>query len=134
MGEILKSSPNGNLLGAPDASLGGYFREHARPPSFEGVDGQPYTVSAEAERSPDLKSPWEGYLVFPRWAATGLGVIGHVETPTLVRGRSREEVLETLGQLPLVQVKQLLDQAVQSRASGEGKDGLGVQDLPSPRD
>jgi hypothetical protein len=131
MGETPKPSSNGHPLEAPDASLGGYFREHERPPSFEGRDGQPYTVSVEAERSPDLRAPWEGYLVFPRWATSGLGVIGHLESPTLVRGRSREEVIEALGQLLLVQVKQLLDQAVQERASDLLERGSPEEDAQS---
>jgi len=101
--------------GGPDTTLGGYFEEHSRPPGFEGVDGEPYTVALEAEKTPDLAAPWEGYLVFPRWASTGLGVVGHVETPTLLRGRSREGVLEELGQTPLGKVKELLDEAIRRR-------------------
>lgn len=97
---------------SPDATLGGYIGEHDRPPGFEGADGDPYTVSLEVETTPSLETPFEGYLVFPRWAATGLGVIGHVETPTLVWGRTREEVIDQLGELPLSRVKQLLDEAV----------------------
>jgi hypothetical protein len=98
--------------GGPDTTLGGYFLEHRRPPGFEGVDGEPYTVALEVEKTPNLASPFEGYLVFPRWAATGLGVVGHVETPTLASGRSREGVLEELGQVPLGRVKALLDEAI----------------------
>jgi len=79
------------------------------------VDGEPYTVALEAEKTADLSAPWEGYLVFPRWASTGLGVVGHVETPTLLRGRSREGVLEELGQTPLGRVKELLDEAILRR-------------------
>lgn len=103
----------------PDATLGGYFREHNRPPGFEGADGEPYTVSPEVEMTPDLEAPFEGYLVFPRWAATGLGVVGHVETATLVRGRSSEEALERLGELPLLRVKELLDEAIARHADAD---------------
>jgi hypothetical protein len=117
-------SLNGDIHGTPDASLAGYFREHERPPAFQGTDGEPYTVSVEAEKTPDLRAPWEGYLVFPRWASTGLGVVGHVETPTLVRARSRDDVIRALGRLPLVQVKLLLDEALrrQGEQHGEGPD------------
>jgi hypothetical protein len=110
-----------DVHGSPDATLGGYFREHDRPPAFDGVDGEPYTVSLETEKTPDLRAPYEGYLVFPRWAATGLGVMGHVETPTLVRGRTHEEALEALGKLPLLQVKALLDEAI--RRGAEARPG-----------
>ena len=98
--------------GTPDATLGGYLRTHDRPPAFEGSDGQPYTVSPEVEQTGELPTPYEGYLVFPRWAATGLGVVGHVETPTLVVARTREEAEQSLGEISLVQLKELLDQAI----------------------
>lgn len=106
-----------DVHGAEDATLAGYFRVHERPPGFEGPDGDPYTVSPEAEKTPDLRAPWEGFLVFPRWAATGLGVVGHVETPTLARGRSKDEVLKEMGALSLVEVQALLHRAV-AQASG----------------
>jgi hypothetical protein len=105
-----------DVHGTPDATLGGYLREHERPPAFDGSDGAPYTVSMETERTPDLRNPIEGFLVFPRWADTGIGVVGHVETPTLFRGRKKEEVLRQLGDLPLLQVKQLLDEALRDAA------------------
>lgn len=108
-----------DIHGTPDASLGGYFREHSRPPAFEGPDGEPYTVSLEAEKTPDLRAPYEGYLVFPRWAATGLGVVGHVETPTLARAATREEVENVLREIPLSRVKELLDEAVEKAIGTE---------------
>lgn len=116
------------LSGAPEATLGGYFREHRRPPGFEGVDGEPYTVSLELEKTPNLAAPHEGYLVFLRWAATGLGVVGHLESSTLCRGRSREAVLEELGGLPLFRVKELLDEAIVRRQRGPG----GPASAPDP--
>jgi len=104
-----------DVHGAEDATLGGYFRVHERPPGFEGCDGHPYTVSIETERTPDLRTPWEGYLVFLRWAETGLGVVGHAESPTLWSGRSEDDVLREAGQVSLGQVKQWLDQAIELR-------------------
>jgi len=69
---------------ADDSTLGGYFRVHDRPPAFDGPDGHPYSVSIEVEKTANLRTPFAGYLVFPRWAQTGVGIVGHVETPTLV--------------------------------------------------
>ncbi len=106
-----------DIHGSPDATLGGYFRTHDRPPAFEGADGHPYTVSIEVEKTPDLRAPFLGYLVFPRWAANGMGIIGHVETPTLWQARTSEDVLAEAGETPLLRVKTLLDQAIQSRES-----------------
>ncbi len=112
-----------DVHGSPDATLGGYFAEHERPPGFDGLDGQPYTVSMETEKTPDLRHPFEGFLVFPRWAETGVGVVGHVESPTLVKGKTRDEVLAGLGDLSLVQVKALLDDALRRRAELDHDDG-----------
>jgi hypothetical protein len=106
--------------GAPvdlgDGTLGGYIELHNRPPGFEGADGQPYTVSIEAEKTPNLRAPWLAYLVFPRWAETGLGIVGHVETPALWEGKGREEVLALAAATPLLEVKHLLDDAIRRRA------------------
>lgn len=104
-----------DVHGTEDATLGGYFRVHERPPAFEGSDGQPYTVSIEIEKTPDLTRPFVGYLVFPRWAETGVGIVGHVETPVLWDGRSRDEVLERAGGTPLLRVKEILDEAIRRR-------------------
>jgi hypothetical protein len=101
--------------GSEDATLGGYFRTHDRPPAFEGLDGHPYTVSIETERTPDLRAPWEGYLVFLRWAETGVGVVGHTESPTLWRGRSEDDVRREAGRSSLAQVKHWLDEAIALR-------------------
>jgi len=92
---------------------------HDRPPAFEGVDGQPYTVSIETERTPNLAAPWIGYLVFPKWAETGLGITGHVESPPLWDGQSKEAVLRKIGETPLLEVKDLLDRAILKRREEE---------------
>ncbi|MFQ5536495.1 MAG: hypothetical protein ACE5GJ_03485 [Gemmatimonadota bacterium] len=95
-----------------DGTLAGYFHTHDRPPAFAGPDGHPYTVSIEVEQTADPRTPFEGYLVFPRWAESGLGILGHVESPTLHRGRTSQEVVDALGGLALVEVKTILDAAV----------------------
>lgn len=103
---------------ADDQTLGGYFSEHNRPPAFGGPDGEPYTVSPEADLVPSLEGRYEGYLVFLRWAATGAGVLDHVETGTLVTGESSDAVLEALGRMPLSEIKRLLDGAVRRNREG----------------
>jgi len=95
-----------------DGTLGGYLAAHDRPPAYHGPDGHPYTVSLEVERTGNLVTPYLGYLVFPRWAQTGVGIVGHVETPTLVECRSEAEVEERLGRLTLLEVQELLEAAV----------------------
>ncbi len=100
---------------APDATLGGYLEVHERPPAFSGSDGQPYTASVEIESVENLAAPYVAYLVFPRWAETGLGIVGHVETAVLCEGRSRDEVQDRVHALPLIEVKRLLDEAIQGK-------------------
>lgn len=111
-----------DIHGVPDATLGGYLETHDRPPAFEGADGHPYTVSLEVEQTPDLRAPYVGYLVFPRWAATGLGVIGHVQTPVLCRERGRATAEGHLRELSLDQVKSLLDKGIERRGEEAGSD------------
>ncbi len=95
-----------------DGTLGGYLSHHNRPPAFEGDDGHPYTVSVEVEKMPDLASPFSGYLVFPRWADTGAGIVGHLETPLLFHGPTREDVAAQLEALTLLEVNDLLSKAI----------------------
>lgn len=98
-----------------DGTLGGYLRIHDRPPAFEGPDGHPYTVSMEVERTGNLLAPFQGYLVFPRWAQTGVGIVGHVESPTLAECRSEGEAMERLGAMSLAEVQRILEEAVAGR-------------------
>ena len=100
-----------------DSTLGGYFAVHDRPPAYTGPDGHPYTVSPETEKTSNLRAPYAGYLVFPRWAQSGVGIVGHVETPTLVESASHEEAVRRLGQLTLLEVQELLAEAIARDAS-----------------
>lgn len=102
-----------------DDTLGGYFEVHDRPPAFEGPDGHPYTVSVEIERTGNLLAPYLGYLVFPRWAQTGVGIVGHVESPTLFECRTEREADERLRALTLLEVQRILEEAVRRHPSHE---------------
>jgi hypothetical protein len=101
--------------GEADLTLGGYLRYHKRPPAFQGSDGHPYTVSVEVERTPNLLAPFSGYLVFPRWAESGVGIVGHLETPILMEETSRERAEASLGSMSLFEVRDLLEAAIQRR-------------------
>ena len=95
-----------------DSTLGGYLSLHSRPPAFEGSDKHPYTVSMEVEQTGNLRAPYSGYLVFPRWAETGVGIIGHVETPVLVEARTGAQATQALESLTLYEVKDQLEKAI----------------------
>lgn len=102
-----------------DSTLAGYFEVHSRPPAYEGPDGHPYTVSLEVEKTSNLRAPHAGYLVFPRWAETGVGIVGHLETPTLCECATSEDALEELGKLTLLEVQRLLIDAVAAHLAKE---------------
>jgi len=112
-GELARDAAGGETL--PDSTLGGYLAHHNRPPAFEGTDGHPYTVSPEVEKTPNLETPFAGYLVFPRWADTGVGIVGHLETPLLLHCKSHEGVLAELQALSLMEVNDLLRKAIEHR-------------------
>lgn len=104
------SSPD---AGSPeDDTLSGYLSVHGRPPAFEGSDGSPYTVSIEVERTGDLAAPYLGYLVFPRWAQRGLGIVGHLESEILVRTRTADEARSRVGQMSLLDVRKTLEESL----------------------
>lgn len=105
--------------GPEDLTLGGYLEMHDRPPAYEGSDGHPYTVSLEVERTGDLRTPYHAYLVFPRWAQSGVGIVGHAESPTLARCRTAEEAARYLGELTLHEVQRLLEDALRHAAVSE---------------
>ncbi|MBM4182950.1 MAG: hypothetical protein FJ207_01860 [Gemmatimonadetes bacterium] len=111
-------TPNPEPAFADDSTLGGYFSVHDRPPAYTGPDGHPYTVSPETEKTANLRAPYAGYLVFPRWAQTGVGIVGHVESETLVECASHEEAIRRLGELTLLDVQRLLEEAI-ARPDGE---------------
>ena len=122
---MLPSPPSDEPSGAPaspeDSTLAGYLEVHDRPPAYAGSDGHPYTVSLEVEKTTNLRAPYAGYLVFPRWAQTGVGIVGHVETPTLCECASHDEAIDELGELTLLEVQQLLSEAI-ARMRDEGRE------------
>lgn len=102
---------------ASDVTLAGYAHEHERPAAFEGSDGQPYTVDVAVEETGDPERPFAAYLLFLRWAATGAGIMGHVETRDVAWGRSEEEARAAAGDLTLWEAKGELDAAIERRRS-----------------
>lgn len=107
---------------ADDSTLAGYFEVHSRPPAYDGPDGHPYTVSLEVEKTSNLRAPYAGYLVFPRWATTGVGIVGHVETATLCECATSDEAMERLGTMTLIEVQALLHEALaRERRAAEGE-------------
>lgn len=91
-----------------DATLGGYWHEHQRPPAFEGPDGDSYTVEIITERDQsDDETMWCAYVFFLRWS--GNQAVGHVESEYLARAATAEAARAEVEQLSLHVVKGLLD-------------------------
>jgi hypothetical protein len=94
-----------------DATLGGYLREHERPPAFEGLDGDSYTVEIMTDRSgPGDGGAWCAYLFFLRWR--GREPVGHVESDCLAQAESEDAARAEVEKLTLHEVKAVLDKLV----------------------
>lgn len=100
---------------APDLTLGGYLAEHDRPPAFEGSDGQPYTVAVEVEETGDPARPYVAFLIFLRWAATGAGIMEHLESDDIAAGTTPTDAEHAALDLSLYEVKAILDQTIARR-------------------
>ena len=106
---------NGESGAVSDLTLGGYIEKHNRPPAFEGVDGQPYTVDVDTEATNDPERPFAAFFVFLRWAETGAGIMAHVETGDVAFGGTESEAREAALELSLYEVKSELDQAIRRK-------------------
>ena len=93
-------------------TLGGYMRKHDRAAAFSGSDGQPYSVAIYVEDEPDLRGLFGAALLFVRWSPSGDRPVGHLESETLVWGRTPEEAASRLEALSLYDVKAALDEAI----------------------
>lgn len=101
-----------------EVTLGGYMARHERAAAFGGSDGQPYSVGIYVEEEPDERGRFAAALLFVRWSPSGERPVGHVETPPLAWGRTREEAEERIKTLSLYDVKAALDEAI-AAAPGE---------------
>ena len=100
-----------------ELTLGGYMRKHERAAAFGGSDGQAYSVAIYVDEEPDLRGLYGAALLFVRWSESGDRPVGHVESETLVWGRTPDEAESRLESLSLYDVKAALDEAI-ARAPG----------------
>ena len=102
-----------------ESTIGGYAAVHARPASFEGVDGMSYSVELCADTLGDGDDRWGGYLLFLRWRRVGEpGVDGHLESDFITRADTEEQALAELGRMPLATVKATLDALIRRSDAG----------------
>jgi hypothetical protein len=103
---------------AEDMTLGGYIARHERVPAFEGADGQPYTVDVDVEAA-ESGGGHVAFFIFIRWAATGAGIMDHVESGDVARGATAAEARAAALELSLYEVKAELDRAIERRRALE---------------
>jgi hypothetical protein len=105
---------------ARDVTLGGYIEKHDRVPAFEGSDGQPYTVDIDVAEGDDVEHRHASFLIFIRWAATGAGIMDHVESGDIAYGATEQEARQAALELSLYEVKAELDAAIARRREALG--------------
>lgn len=101
--------------GTEDLTLGGYVAKHDRVPAFEGSDGQPYTVDIDTEQVEDAGNTFAAFFIFIRWAATGAGIMDHLESGDVAHGSSEEDARRAALDLTLYEIRAELDAAIARR-------------------
>jgi hypothetical protein len=98
-------------------TIGGYMAVHDRPAAFEGSDGFSYSVEILVEQTNDNEQePWDAFFLFVKWARIGAqSPEGHLESDYLEHGATAEIARRRAGQMPLNQVKLLLDGLIARR-------------------
>jgi hypothetical protein len=102
-----------------DVTLGGYIELHNRVPAFEGHDEMPYTVDVDVEATGDPERPFAAFLMFIRWAATGAGIMDHVESGDVAYGVDEESARQAAYELSLYEVRAELDAAIARRRENQ---------------
>lgn len=119
--DVVRALTGEEAEAATDLTLDGYIEKHDRVPAFDGSDGMPYTVDVDTEATGDAERPWVAFLVFLRWAATGAGIMGHVESGDIAYGETDEAARQAVRELTLYEIKTELDAAIARRRELEGE-------------
>ncbi len=88
------------------------MEKHDRAAAFGGRDGHAYSVAIYVDDVPDRRGLFGAALLFVRWSPGGERPVGHLETETLVWGKTSDEASERLKALSLYDVKAALDEAI----------------------
>jgi hypothetical protein len=120
--DVVRAITGEEAEAAGDVTLGGYIDKHDRVPAFEGADGMPYTVDIDTEETGDAERPWVAFLMFIRWAATGAGIMDHLESGDVASGPTDEAARQAVRELTLYEIKAELDAALARRRELEDGD------------
>jgi hypothetical protein len=88
------------------------MQKHDRAAAFGGSDGQAYSVAIYVDEEPDVRGLYGAALLFVRWSAAGDRPLGHLESETLVWGKTPAEAEARLASLSLYDVKGALEEAI----------------------
>jgi hypothetical protein len=88
------------------------MQKHERAAAFGGSDGHAYSVAIYVDEEPDIRGLYGAALLFVRWSPGGERPAGHVETETLVWGKTASEAQTRLESLSLYDVKAALEEAI----------------------
>jgi hypothetical protein len=103
-----------------ESTIGGYMAVHDRPAAFEGSDGFSYSVEIMVDETGRDAQPWGAFFLFVKWARIGAQTPeGHLESDYLAHGFSESDARARLGELPLGEVKDLLDRLIAERQSSD---------------
>jgi hypothetical protein len=114
---------DGEAAPAADLTLGGYIELHDRVPAFEGGDGMPYTVDVDVVPADGDGRRFAAFLIFIRWAATGAGIMDHVESGDVAWGDDEESARQAAYDLSLYEVRAELDAAIARRRANSEPGG-----------
>lgn len=120
--DVVRAITGEEAEAAQDLTLGGYIDKHDRVPAFEGSDAMPYTVDIDIEETGDPDRPFVAFLMFIRWAATGAGIMGHLESGDVGSGPDEESARRAAHELTLYEIKSELDAALARRRELEDED------------
>ncbi len=67
----------------------------------------------------DPDFPYAAYFLFIRWAATGQGIMSHIESGDVARGRTEAEARDAALELSLYEIKAELDATIARRGEAE---------------
>ncbi|MEO8193325.1 MAG: hypothetical protein ABI681_05705 [Gemmatimonadales bacterium] len=100
-------------------TVGGYAAVHARPPAFEGKDGDSYSVEIMTDATGEDERPWAGFLLFVKWRKGDPVASGHVETGYLRYARTEDEARILVGAMQLNDALGELNRAIQEQSGPE---------------
>src|SRR4051812_2536898 len=102
-----------------ESTIGGDMAVHDRPAAFDGSDGFSYSVEIMCDVTDEREQIWGAFFLFIRWSRIGAQTPeGHIESDYLVHADNDADARRILGEMPIDDVKALLDRLIAERKGG----------------